>query len=75
MGRHAQADEDDDWDADDEPGLDDGPAAAAGVVDDLQLRGIRRPTPELTRTRRLIEQAREARELNRCLADFEDYVV
>jgi hypothetical protein len=33
------------------------------------------PSSQWLKTRRLIEEARETRELNKSLADFEDYVV
>jgi hypothetical protein len=74
MGRQAQADEDEDWETADEPALDDDPVTDDAAVDS-DPRGQRRAPPCQTMTRRLIEQARETRELNRCLADFEDYVV
>jgi hypothetical protein len=51
--------------------------AAENVDTDDGARNVRPATPssQWLKTRRLIEEARETRELNKSLADFEDYVV
>jgi hypothetical protein len=74
MGCQAQADDDEDWYAADEiePGDDPGEDAD---IDVPSPGGPRRAIARQVRIRRLIEQAREKRELGRSIADFEDFVL
>lgn len=49
--------------------------AEDGLEQDMPIRGLRPAAGRRPMARRLIEQARENRELSRWLADFDDYVV
>ena len=78
MERRAKESQSEDWieeDEDENAMTEDFEDAEERFEQEIPKRALLPAGPQRLLARRLIEQAREKRELSKCLADFDDYLV